>query len=318
MDSISPPRWLAVVISLPSHRGTSRMRVWRALKGMGAAVLRDGVYFLPHGKSVAHALREQAETVIRSGGMAHVLAFNGMDQPQDEYFRKLFDRTAEYARLIETIQKLGKSLTPRRVKAMARQLKKMRREFESVVATDYFPGPAKEQAHQILSQLEAVVTGLLSPGEPQPKVGEIRRLDKADYQNRVWATRAHPWVDRLASAWLIRRFIDQRARFVWLKDLKDCPPDAHGFDFDNAAFTHVGARVTFEVLLASFSLAEDTALARLGSLVHSLDVGGVPVAEAPGIEMVLNGARQQHTDDDKLFKEACKVFDFLYASYTEK
>jgi hypothetical protein len=293
------------------------MRVWRALKGMGAAVLRDGVYLLPHGESAAQALCEQAETVIRSGGMAHVLAFNGMDQPQEEYFRKLFDRTAEYARLIETIQKLNKSLTPRRTIAIARQLKKMRREFESVAATDYFPGPAKEQAQQILSQLEAVVTGLLSPGEPQPIAGEIRRLDRADHQNRVWATRARPWVDRLASAWLIRRFIDPRARFVWLKDPKDCPSDALGFDFDNAAFTHVGACVSFEVLLASFSLEEDAALARLGSLVHYLDIGGVPAAEAPGIEMILNGARQQHTDDDKLLKEACKVFDFLYASYTE-
>lgn len=318
MNNICQPRWLAIVISLPSHRGTSRMRVWRALKGMGAAVLRDGVYLLPHGESAAHALREQAETVIRSGGMAHVLAFNGMNQPQEEHFRKLFDRTAEYARLIETIRKLKKSLTLRRAIVIARQLKKMRREFESVAATDYFPGPAKEQAQRILSQIEAVVTGFLSPGEPQPKAEEIRRLDKADHKNRVWATRARPWVDRLASAWLIHRFIDPRARFVWLKDPKDCPSDALGFDFDNAAFTHVGARVTFEVLLASFSLEEDAALARLGSLVHYLDIGGVPVAEAPGIEMILNGARQQHTDDDKLLKEACKVFDILYASYTEE
>lgn len=318
MNSICQPRWLAVVISLPSHRGTSRMRVWRALKGMGAAVLRDGVYFLPHGKSAAQALHEQAEMVVRSGGMAHVLAFNGMDQPQDEHFHKLFDRTADYARLIETIQKLNKSLTPRRAVAIARQLKKLRREFESVVATDYFPGPAKEQAQRILSQLEAVVAGLLSPGEPQPRAGEIRCLDKADHQNRVWATRARPWVDRLASAWLIRRFIDPSARFVWLKDPRDCPSDALGFDFDNTTFTHVGARVTFEVLLASFSLEEDAALARLGFLVHYLDIGGVPTAEARGIEMILNGARQQHADDDKLFKEACKVFDFLYASYTEE
>ncbi|MDO8704054.1 MAG: chromate resistance protein, partial [Sulfuricaulis sp.] len=93
---------------------------------------------------------------------------------------------------------------------------------------------------------------------------------------------------------------------------------ALGFDFDNAAFTHVGVRVTFEVLLASFGLDEDPALARLGGLVHYLDVGGVPVAEAAGLEMILNGARQQFVDDDKFLKEASRTFDFLYTSYVKE
>lgn len=318
MDMPSRPLWSMLIISLPSHRGTPRMRVWRALKGLGAAVLRDGVYLLPHSAAAAEALQAQAEAVIHSGGVAHVLTFNSIDQLQAEHFRKLFDRTAEYARLIGVIQKLKAGLSGRRAVSVSRHVKKIRREFEAVAATDYFPGPAQEQAQHLLSQTEAAVTGFLSPGEPQPMTGKIRRLGKMDYQNRVWATRARPWVDRLASAWLIRRFVDPKARFVWLKDIKDCPAGALGFDFDDAAFTHVGARVTFEVLLASFGLEEDAALARLGALVHYLDIGGVPVAEAAGLETILNGARQQCADDDKLLKEASKAFDFIYASYAEE
>jgi hypothetical protein len=125
-------------------------------------------------------------------------------------------------------------------------------------------------------------------------------------------------VDRLASAWLIRRFIDPRAKFRWLKDVKRYPKAALGFDFDGATFTHVGARVTFETLLASFGLESDPALVRLGSVVHCLDVGGVPVAEAAGIESVLRGMRAQIIDDNKLLAEASRIFDHLYLSYQKE
>ncbi|MEK7261151.1 MAG: chromate resistance protein ChrB domain-containing protein, partial [Pseudomonadota bacterium] len=182
---------------------------------------------------------------------------------------------------------------------------------------DYFAGPAAEQAGQALSEAEAALAALLSPGEPQPQTGRIARLDSKAYRNRAWATRARPWVDRMGSAWLIKRFIDSKARFLWLKDPKDCPRNALGFDFDGATFTHVGARVTFEVLLASFGLDGDKALVRLGELVHFLDVGGVPVAEARGLEMILTGAREQYRDDDKLLAEAGKNFDYLYQAYSE-
>lgn len=318
MDISANPAWSMLVISLPGRSATPRMRVWRALKGLGAVVLRDGVYLLPYSESATRSLREQADAVMVSGGDAHVLSFSSTEPSQAEHFRGLFDRTSDYARLAGSIRKLKPALTRKRATSVSRHLRQIRREFETVAATDHFPGPAKEQVQHLLSETEVALTALLSPDEPHPAAREIRRLNKRDYQQRIWATRARPWVDRLASAWLIRRFIDPKARFVWLKNTKNCPVKALGFDFDKAAFTHVGARVTFEVLLASFGLEKDAALMRLGSLVHYLDVGGVPVAEAPGLEMILNGARQQFDDDDKLLKEASRTFDFLYASYAEE
>jgi hypothetical protein len=125
------------------------------------------------------------------------------------------------------------------------------------------------------------------------------------------------WIDRVASAWLIRRFIDPKAKFLWLKRVKDCPKRALGFDFDGAEFTHVDSKVTFEVLVCSFGLEEDAGLIRLGALVHHLDVGGIPIAEGPGFATIMAGARKLRSDDDSLLKAMTPVLDSLYAEYAD-
>jgi hypothetical protein len=144
----------------------------------------------------------------------------------------------------------------------------------------------------------------------------VRRLDPRKYQNRVWATRTNPWVDRLASAWLIKRFIDREAKFVWIEHPRERPAKAIGFDFDGAHFTHAGNRVTFEVLAASFGL-EDEALTAIGAAVHFLDVGGIPVADAKGLETVLTGVKETARNDDELLAEAARIFDLFYSAYRQ-
>ncbi|AMR78496.1 hypothetical protein A2G96_12535 [Cupriavidus nantongensis] len=142
--------------------------------------------------------------------------------------------------------------------------------------------------------------------------------DPAQYQGRRWATRRHIWIDRIACAWLIQRFIDPHATFLWLADPQACPDDALGFDFDGAAFTHVGQRVSFEVLLASFGLEEDRALARIAAIVHALDVGGDPPAEAAGLEAMLSGLRQTARDDDQLLAEGIPVLSALHRHFSTR
>jgi len=310
--------WHVLVISLPGKRGTARMRVWRALKAAGAAVLRDGVYLLPAAANSRPLLEEQAKIVIAAGGSAQVLPLENIDTDQQRYFRSLFDRSGEYARLTEALNRLRADLQPRRLVPTAKALRRLRREYEAVRATDHFAGAAAEHTGRTLAEIEAALAALRSPGEPKAEAGALRRRDASQYRGRTWATRARPWVDRLASAWLIRRFIDRKARFRWLKDPKHCPAGALGFDYNGAAFTHVGTRVTFETLLASFGLEQDRGLARLGQLVHYLDVGGVPVAEAPGVAALLQGARERIPDDDTLLAEAMKMFDNLYRTYSGK
>lgn len=310
--------WSVLILSLPTRSTAARMRIWRALSVHGAAVLRDGVYLLPSRPATRQAFESLAQEVGKAGGEAHVLELNAVNAKQAARFRGLFDRSDDYARLMDKARAVRERLTPRTRKTAAKALRPLQRSYETLRVADQFPGPAAEQVREFLDETRAMIEAMGSAGEPMARPGSIARLDARDYRGRTWATRARPWVDRLASAWLIRRFIDSRARLLWLKDVKRCPKNALGFDFDGATFTHVGARVTFENLLASFGLESDPALVRLGGVVHCLDVGGVPVAEAAGIESILRGMREQFVDDNKLLAEASRIFDNLYLSYRKE
>ena len=178
---------------------------------------------------------------------------------------------------------------------------------------DYYPGPAAEQAQAELAMLRRALDLRFSRGEPQGIAGDVPRLDAAKFQRKRWATRARPWVDRVACAWLIRHFIDPVAKFVWLSEPLRPPRGVVGFDFDGARFTHVGNRVTFEVLMASFGLDQDPRLQPIAAAVHYLDAGGIAVPQAAGLEAVLAGLRELHANDDDLVRAAATMFDALYA-----
>ena len=308
--------FLALFVSLPTKASTGRMRVWRSVKAQGCATLRDGVYLLPDSADSAATLGEVAAQAVEVGGSGQVYRLSGCDEAQKAALRALFDRGEEYASIAEEIKALGRNLaSPDGADAM-RKLQPLVRRFEQVNRIDFFPGEAQRQTLSLLDDLRDAITRRMSPDEPTARQADVPRLDRADYQGRTWATRARPWVDRLASAWLIRRCIDPQAKLLWLMTPSDCPADALGFDFDGATFTHVGARVTFEVLLASFGL-ETPALQRFGALVHFLDVGGVQPPEAAGIEGALAGLRDTILDDDQLFALASHIFDGLLASFVK-
>jgi hypothetical protein len=310
--------WQLLILSLPSRQGTLRMRTWRALKSAGAAALRDGVYLLPFSAVGEQVLRAQADAVRNAGGSAHLLRFALDDAAQDQDLKALFDRGAGYGVLLKALRAVRPGARAA-TGSLNRAISQLRRDFDVLVASDYFPGAAQEQARAALTELEHELEARQRHGEPRAAAGQVARLRVADYQRRSWGTRKHLWVDRAASAWLIRRFIDPKARFVWLDDPKHCPAKALGFDFDGAAFTHIGARVTFEVLLASFGLEKSQALQRLGTLVHYLDVGGVPIPEAAGFEAIMKGARAAHPDDDDaLLRSVSIALDCLYDGYAQE
>ncbi|WP_457926769.1 chromate resistance protein ChrB domain-containing protein [Pseudomonas aeruginosa] len=277
-----------------------------------------GFYLLPDSADSAATLGEVAAQAVEVGGSGQVYRLSGCDEAQKAALRALFDRGEEYASIAEEIKALGRNLaSPDGADAM-RKLQPLVRRFEQVNRIDFFPGEAQRQTLSLLDDLRDAITRRMSPDEPTARQTDIPRLNRADYQGRTWATRARPWVDRLASAWLIRRFIDPSARIVWLASPSDCRNGWLGFDFDGAAFSHVGTKVTFETLLASFGLDSAPALVRLGKLVHCLDLGGLPVAEALGIESLLAGLRASEPDDDALLARACEIFDWLLKSYEDK
>jgi len=322
MPSVDPP-WLMLVASLSGRSPTPRMRFWRALKAAGAAALRDGVYVLPAGETTAGILKAQADEVIGSGGTAHIVPFAAAGPAQDAELRAAFDRSPTYVEGLERLTTLLSELPVLREVEARRRVAGLRRDLGAVVAIDFFPGPVSGQVEVALREAEAAINAQFSPDEPhavqgEAAQGEIPRRDAADYQGRTWATRQHLWIDRVASAWLIRRFIDPQAHFLWLTQPADCPHDALGFDFDGAAFTHIGQRVSFEVLAASFGLDQDPGVAQLARLVRYLDIGGVPVPDAAGFASVMAGARARHgDDDDRMLQDMGLVLDCLHAAYIE-
>ena len=305
----------ALILSLPTRNSTLRMRVWRALKDCGAAVLRDGVYLLPRNGAEVSALQRLEKEIRAHGGLA--VTFDAAPHAEDDIaaLRARFDRTADYGVLVGRISGVRTSLATLGPRRGLTALRRLEQAVEKLARIDFFPGEAKAQATAALAALRTRYAELYARNEPRASGKGLRPLERARFQKRLWATRKAPWVDRLASAWLIKRFIDREAKFVWLARPSERPKKAIGFDYDGAEFTHVKNRVTFEVLAAAFGLDQDAALARIAAAVHFLDVGGIPVPEANGLETMLKGAKEKAASDDALLTDAMRTFDLLYSGY---
>jgi hypothetical protein len=306
--------WLTLILGLPTANATERMRAWRALKACGAAVLRDGAYLLPDTRVCREALASVERDILAINGTAYILP---VVDPDGERFVELFDRSDDYSKLRAEIEECRGQLNPENALATTKQIRKLRKTYDQLTNVDYFPGKSKQQIDSVLQELETAISRALSADEPHSRDLPITTLDRGDYQGRTWATRKRPWVDRLACAWLIRRFIDPQARIIWLDSPQDCPADALGFDFDDATFSHVGNRVTFETLQASFEL-QAPGLNRIAALVHYLDIGGIQPVEAAGIERVLAGLRETITHDDQLLAAASAIFNGLLAGFLKE
>ncbi len=312
------PDWLLLISNLPGHNQTLRMRLWRGLKSTGAASLRDGVYLLPNITRARSEFAMRAAEIQAARGSAQVLTFDAESAAQQTLFRGLFDRSSGYGDFLGRLATFCRKLPKLSEVTAIHDLERLQREFALVSGGDFFPGAARQQAEGAIADAREAVAAQFSSGEPHAVRRKLLRRNRDDYRGRIWATREHLWIDRVCSAWLIRRFIDPKARFLWLKQVKSRPKKAVGFDFDGAEFSHVGAKVTFEVLLHSFGLEQDSGLTLLAALVHYLDVGGVPVPEAAGLAAIVGGARAMERNDDELLAALSPVLDSLYASFSER
>lgn len=306
--------WLILTATLPTSPSGLRVRVWRSLKTIGCAPLREGVYVLPADASTAKEFWAIEQAIRDGDAQAHMLEVTARDDAQEATFRALFDRSEQYADFAQSLKDARKGIAGRTEAELRKTLRTLEQQLQGILAMDFFSGKPAATAKTSLETLRLEVERRLSPGEPAAAAGDVPRLDVEAYQSRTWATRARPWVDRLATAWLVMRFVDRSPTFVWLADVRQCPTSALGYDFDGATFTHVGDKVSFEVVAASFGLDGDPALQSLGQLVHFIDIGGIPVDEAPGVEMLVRGLQTLHADDDALLAAALPMFDTLYAA----
>ena len=303
--------WLVIVAQLPTEDPSARMRVLRKLESLGAGVLREGVYALPDTPANRKSLDELAAHVGREGGTAYALRVAATSQGQNDAFRRLFDRSAQYEALVKIVEGLRLGFGQSDPSALARVLLKQRRDFEAISALDFFPSPAKARAQQALADADQEIRKLYFSKAPT----SIATGEKL--HGRTWATRKPLRADRLASAWLVRRFIDPEAKMLWLEGAGEAPAGAISFGFQGAHFAPGDALVAYEEIMRQLQLGANQAIARIGAIVHYLEAGGAPVQEAAGVQTLLEGAVRRAQSDDELLAEAEKTFDLLYEAYFE-
>ena len=302
--------WLLLIAQLSTDDPASRMRVLRTLESLGAAVIREGAYLLPQTRANRQALEALTDYIGKTAGGAHLLEVNPTSAAQQGAFTALFDRSARYEALIKTVESLRISFGHSDPSAISRVLHKQRREFDAIAALDFFPTDARSRAQNALAEGDTQVRKLLFPSEGKAPIDLSQNM-----LGRTWATRKPLWADRLACAWLIRRFVDPEAMIACLERGDAPPKDAVGFAYEGAPFANTRHGVTYEDLLARFDLARNGALVKIGKIVHYLEIHDAPVPEAAGVQTLLQGAMRRSHNEAQLLLEAEKAFDLLYEGY---
>ena len=306
--------WHVLVTQLPDE-ANARMRILRMLEAMGCGILRDSVFVLPDTPAARQGLPKLGEHISSNGGTHHLLNVQS-DEVQNAAFSKLFNRDSRYVELIKTLEGLRSGFGVTDPTSISRTVIKLKREFEAISSLDFFPSPTRERAERDLAAAQSDVRKLLFPQTADSSTTQ-RISARARYFRRIWVTRMPLWADRLASAWLIRRFIDAEGTVLWGDRNQVIPEMAVSFGFEGANFCNNGSQVTYEVLLEMFSL-RDPALKRIAGIIHALDIGGTPVPEAAGVESLLQGAQRRAPDEQSLLAETEKTFDLLYDAYFEQ
>lgn len=295
-------QWIILSYTLPTGRANSSPRValWRRLKRLGAVSPVGSLYVLPQRSACLEGFQRLAQEIRAEGGEAlvvHVAEFEGLSDAQlaalfCQARQKDYDEIAAEIAAVEAAREFG---------AVA----KLRKQFTEVKRVDYFNCPEGTQVERALERLER--------GQRLGLSGAVEQVSLQDYQGRTWVTRPRPHVDRLASAWLIRRFVDAGALIRY--DGQPQPGELT-FDMPDADFTHQGDLCTFEVFIQAFGLAHDPALAGLAEIVHDLDLHDTRYnrPETPGTGALLNGWMLQNLDEEALEQNGMALFSGLYAA----
>jgi hypothetical protein len=300
----SPAAWLLLVHQLPPEPAYLRVKVWRRLQGLGAVALKNSVYALPASEQTREDLEWLLGEIERGGGEGVICESSVVAGMSDEQVRGLFDaaRDADYAEITRELRKLvavakGGSAGRRRnaMDAKAEALK-LRRRFGEISAIDFFGATGRLTAEALLSEIEAL---LVEVRPAEPAAGGSARNETAALAGKTWVTRRGVHIDRIACAWLIRRFIDDAARFKFVAGRDYAPePGELRFDMFRGEFTHEGDRCTFEVMLERTGLG-DPALNAIGEIVHDIDLkdGKFGREQTAGIADVIAGICLTQGDD---------------------
>ncbi|MCG6551990.1 MAG: chromate resistance protein [Candidatus Magnetominusculus sp. LBB02] len=313
-------RWLLFFYSIAAKPVSGRVKVWRRLVQAGAVQLKDAVYVLPYTDAHFEFFQWLSSEVVSLGGEAMFIKAEKIEMLDDAAIINLFNRhrKKDYAALERQLNDIESRIMPplkdSNIKKLADSFHKCVKELGEIRKIDFFSDEGKRLSAKI-DDLGGKLKGITSlSAQSQPAIEQKRR---EDYQGKTWVTRQRPFVDRMASSWLIKRFIDKAAAFILIAEGDILPSDAAAFDIVGGEFSHVGTLCTFEVMVKAFSI-KDRAVKKIAEIVHEIDIRGDEYRnpESPGVEEILTGIQMTAETGTEALEKGAAIFELLYLSKT--
>jgi hypothetical protein len=296
--------WLLLLFSLPTSRNTERVAVWRRLKKVGAVQFKTSTYLLPDEPAQYEQFQWLAQQIRDYGGDSTLVRAQEIEGLTREKVVSVFNaaRDQDYATLRKSLQTFIARQRKSDESAAATELERFTRQFRELRQIDFFDSARGHEVAMLLRRAEGPRRSL-----------KLRTLDAKQYRGKTWLTRPRPEIDRVGSAWLISKFIDPKAKFVFAPSAQSVP-DAIPFDMLDAEFSHHGNCCTFETLTKRFSIA-DKAVTKIGEMIHDADLDDArfQLVECVGIDRVLKGWAKEGLPDDEILRRGFECFDALYA-----
>ncbi|MBY0510558.1 MAG: chromate resistance protein [Rhodospirillaceae bacterium] len=311
--SVPQTRWLLMIHQMPAKPAYLRVKIGRKLMGLGAVPIKNSVYALPLDEGATAALTVLAEEIVQGGGDALVCETSFVKGLTDAEVRALFDkaRDDDYEALAREAQAMLVSEAASRA-----DVQRLHRRREEIAKVDFFSAHGRQSVDDLIADLDRLVNRHVDVTSAKM----VPTFTRADLQNRVWVTRKHIHIDRIASAWLIRRFIDPSAKFKFVdgRSYKGRPRELR-FDMANAEFTHEGNDCTFETLVRRAELRADAALRHIAEIIHDLDVdeGKFGRQEAAGFGVMMSGICSSTSDDNERLARGSVCLDQFYSFFSK-
>ena len=296
--------WLLLLFSLPTNRKTERVAVWRRLKKMGAVQIKTSTYLLPDEPPEYEQFQWLAQQIRDYGGDSTLVRAQEIEGLTRENVVAIFNeaRAKDYAELRKSLHGFIGGRKKMDAETAAAELERLTRRFREIRKVDFFDSA---RGHDVAM--------LLRRAAGPRRTRQLETLDAKQYQGKTWLTRPRPEIDRVGSAWLISKFIDHKAKFVFAPTA-EAVPGAIPFDMLDADFSHHGNCCTFETLIKRFAIS-DKSLAKIGEMIHDADLDDTRFqrVEAVGIDRVLKGWAKEGLPDEEILRRGFECFDALYA-----
>jgi hypothetical protein len=325
MDNENKTRWILLIYNLPTKPSNFRVKIWRRIQKLGAVGIRNSGYILPNKGSCLEDFQWLKREIVDLGGEASIFFVNSVDDLENAEIERLFNesRNHDYGAVIKDCRELSNQLNKEinrdiaydKIERYESKFKKIVSRFNEISNIDFFSASIGLEAENELEKFRICLSQIREP-EPETVGLMIERVDKGSLKGKIWVTRKELHIDRIASGWFIRKFIDNGAKFDFINEDEYVQKEDHiTFDMYDAEFGHHGEYCTFEIFIRRLGLINEYALTEIAEIVHDIDLKDAKFGriEVSGIDGVITGLGKICKDDYHLLELGEKIFDALYA-----